>query len=590
MAGLDHVPVDPRHLVEIVEEAVHAEVLAVDTETTGFDTKPHETLRGVSFSYRVNGELRDWYVPLTHPGGRNFSPAPIRALLDETDALVCMHNAPFDMNILTQIDVTPVREGHLYDTQVGDWLIDENLNHKLKDGLGVRYFGEDAMIEKEALAQITHDTGRDFPTFTCRDIAEYAAMDTNLTYRCFERQLEVMGKRPDDPTPDLRRELQLQHVTAKMLRTGIRVDTERAEGQYAAALARRDELREVFAGTNMNSAKQVGNLIYGDWGLEPYLRTPGGKRSTSKEALEPHAEVDPRVAMVLEHRRMDKACSGFYKPLAKYVADDGRIHPSMSSARTKTGRFTCSDPNLQTIPREDVLKGIRACFIPADGKELWEYDLDSAELRIIGAITREEALFSAMAEGRDLHSETAASVFGPDFTGLQRRLAKNMNYGYPYFIGADKLARYLAAGPPRRVMTPALIGEAKRMKQRYAKTYPRMTAIMGVLKDMAERDGFLPLHKPGRFRRFRTNREGPKYYTALNALVQGAVAEVMKDLMLEVAGNVDGIMCLQVHDSLVLEVEPGDGEQVQKQLQGILDEINPFPQMPMPISAKKWGT
>lgn len=594
-------PVSDAEYRFICRDVERAKILAVDTETTGLHTYQGDVLRGISVAYRIDNRLISWYVPFTHPESTNFDANPLYRSLSRTDALVLMHNAPFDIGVIEHdIGFEFPRRDHLYDTQVGDWLMDENRDHKLKS-IGYRTFGESATAEQEALDAIRATTGRDWPTFTADDIAEYAAKDAELTLRTYEWQREHMAGARGDPTPALRREIALQFVLKDMMKLGIKVDRPRAVRQYQTALTRRDELRAKYEnfelpdrvdfGVNMNSSPQVAEMIYDVWGLDPYLRTPGGARSTSKEALEPHAAVDSRVAEVLEHRRMDKACSGFYEPLARFGGEDGRIHASFSSARTVTGRLACSEPNLQTIPREDVLAGIRACFVPEDGWELWEYDLDSAELRIIGAMTKEPALFSAMAEGRKLHDETAAEVFGASYTDLQRRLAKNMNYGYPYGIGAEKLARYLAAGPPRRPMTPELIGEAKRMKQRYARTYRRMTAMMDVLADKAEQLGYLPLHKPGRFRRFVTNRKGPKYYTALNALVQGAVAEIMKDLMLDFERYTGGArLCLQVHDSIVCEVMPGTGELLQKQLQGIVDRHNPFPEMPMPISAKRWGS
>lgn len=613
-------PRDQASLVDICERASRYDYIGMDTETTGFYLHQQDVLRGISLSFADES----WYVPVSHPDSVNFDPAPIRQLLAETHALIGMHNSTFDLTALDRAGLGTVREGHLYDTQVGDWLIDENLDHRLKEGVLTRLRGRDeAMFEKQGL-QAARDDGRDWPTFTAADITPYAADDARGTLEAMHYQLAHFADMDeDDPRPDLQREINLQRVLKQVMDNGMRVDEERAERQYQEQLALRDVLRVQFGsvqlpgevlkgrgkargpvpkyepGVNMNSPDQIASLVYDVWELEPYLYTEAGKRSTSREALEPYAYgddgeiLDSRVAALLAHRRADKACAGFYEPLARFAGADGRVHCSLNSARTVTGRLSHQSPNLSTIPRSDVIAGIRNCIIPSDGNELWEFDLDSAELRILGAVTQEPGLFSAMAEGRDLHSETASGVFGPGFTGIQRRLAKNMNYGYPYGIGADKLARYLAAGPPRRPMTPALVAEAKRMKQRYAMTYPRMTAMMKALENQARKRGCLPLSKPGRYRHFktmRTKRGEAKYFTALNALVQGTVAELMKDVMLSFDGNVDGLLVMQVHDSLVVEVEPGSGYHIQAQLQGLVDQHSVFNTMPMPISAKVWGS
>lgn len=604
----------------ICERASRHEYLGLDTETTGFYLHQSDVLRGVSLAFGSEA----WYVPVSHPASINFDPAPIRQLLADTRSLIALHNAPFDLTALDRAGLGTIREGHLYDTQVGDWLIDENLDHRLKEGCASRLLGQDAaMEEKEGLNAVRDETGRDWPTFYAVDIAPYAAEDANLTLKVMHDQLGRMPDMEDCPLPDLKRETDFQRVLKRVMDNGMRIDEERAERQYQEQLVIRDDLREKFGsiqlpgevlkgrgkkrgpvakyepGVNMNSPQQLRLLIYDVWGLEPYLATPTGEHSTSREALEPHAYgadgeiLDQRIADLLAHRRADKACSGFYEPLARFAGHDGRVHCSLNSARTVTGRLTHQSPNLSTVPRADVIAGIRNCIIPSDGNELWEYDLDSAEFRIIGAVTKDPAMFSAMFEGRDLHSETAAAIFGSNFTGIQRRLSKNVGYGYWYGIGVDKLARYIAAGPPRRPMTPRIVSEARGVKGRYASTYQRGTKMMKALENQARKYGYLPLSVPGRYRHFKTmrvKRGEAKYFTALNALVQGTIAELMKDVMLSFEGNVDALLVMQVHDSLVCEIEPGTGHHVQQQIQSLVDAHSVFSEMPMPIAAKEWGS
>lgn len=251
----------------------------------------------------------------------------------------------------------------------------------------------------------------------------------------------------------------------------------------------------------------------------------------------------------------------------------------------------CSGPNLMTIPRGDTLVGVRDCFIAAPGYTLWEYDLKSAELYVQAALSGDALLTAVLLEGRDRHSETAAAVFGPDFTGLQRRLAKNLNYGWSYGIGAKKFARYMVAGTDQPVNNE-VVAQARAILNDYARAYGGLAQLMRGLERYADKHGFVPLHKDGRYRRFRSPGKTVPSYNALNAVVQGGIAELMKDVMLKLDApltNMGARLCLQVHDSLVIEVpDPLNGQVVGDLLQTITDDINPF-SLRMEWDAQPWS-
>ena len=430
-----------------------------------------------------------------------MSPRRLIAQINRHQGTQVYHHAEFDWKSLTLAGNFKLpKRGHLYDTQVMEWLLDENTDHRLKQ-MAAKYFGEDAKAEQNHIKALkkgrnfsdvyrelraTEEWGKPHPaqpardeahrladaskknwdSFTAVDLADYGARDAELTLMC-KRQQSGDGIF-DDGMVDaeiwsaFERELDLLYVIYRMMGTGIRVNKEACVAQAHVAQQRLDELAKKFEGVNLNSTPQLGTLVYDTWGIKCRHFTDTGARSTAKEALEEHDD-DPRIEDLLEYRHLNKAMVGYYKPLYETIADDGRIHPSFSSSRTVTGRLSCSDPNLMTIPRADTLEGVRDLFVPADGYELWEYDLAQAELRIMAGFCEDETLMGALERGDDLHSLTASKVFGPDFTPLQRRVGKNLNYGFPLWCwateggevshhqGRDVIAvRTLGVGPQQR--------------------------------------------------------------------------------------------------------------------------------------------
>ena len=634
-----------------------AEVVAVDTESTGLHMHQEDVIRGISVAFRrVTGNIYSFYVPLSHPNSLNFEPRQLLAALKAVP-LHIFHHAIFDWGALAQVGYE--RNRNFYDTQVGNWLLDENLPTGLKP-TAARLWGENEaeeqahlkslmkppalslladelwsvallggvrLTKKRALEmaresqEILH-VPKTWATFTAEDIGVYAAKDTELTLRLYDYQFSRTSEvaRPDVIyRPAMERELAFQWVLYDMIATGVRVDVDKMRGQRVAAEARKEEIEAAIGSevvdiggqetaVNLRSSRHLAALVYDNWGLECFEHTGSGARSVARSALEPH-ETHEGVAAILEHKRLAKALSAFYEPLIERVGPGGRVRGHFSSTRTVTGRLASSDPNLQTIPRETTIAGIRECFVPAEGKELWGFDLDQAELRVIAAISKETAMSEPILAGRSIHSETAASVFGPDYTTEQRVLAKGLNFGFCYGVQAKRFAASIAAGPPRVPVTmcdywrafdweerrkmrqcrECLVCRADSILKGYERTYPRLVSMMNYLKDRAKDRGYIPLHIKGRWRHFRSpGNRYPRYYSAMNGVVQGGIAEVMKSVMLRLGEVPDATLCLQVHDELVMEVAPGEADRVQEQLSGILREVNPF-SVELVFTKKQWG-
>lgn len=587
---------DYKAMLEGISRLQPRDALAIDTETTGLAMYQDDHVTGISVAYYVGQEVASWYLPVAHAKSeiRNRS---ARRLLDVVakHPFHVYHNAiGVDWVGLQKLGLKRLPE-RFHDTQVQSWLSDENVNHKLKME-SARLLGEDSRDEEKALRKLLRG-GKTWADLTALDIAAYGDRDAVLTLELMDCQVGRYGS----DSPALAREHEIQRVLHAMMDVGIRVDPEKCGAQLAEAEVRHTELAGLFDEINLNSPKQVAEMIYDDWGVECLHRTPAGARSSAKAALE-ELEWHDGVAELMEYRRLDKAITGYYRPYVERVCSDGRIRPSFSSTRTVTGRFSCSAPNLQTIPREDTLTGVRELFLPDPGFELWEYDLSQAEYRVMAGWAGEIGLIEAIERGDDMHSLTASRVFGTDFTGLQRRLGKNLNYGWPYGIGPGRFATYMVAGtgkpvtrcdgwngPGFRKCRRCTVCEAAKIIESFERGYPRLNRLKRGLAQQARRLGYLPLHVEGRFRHFRSPGKQVPYYTALNAVVQGGIGEFMKDVMLEVSRlSLPGRMCLQVHDSLVWEVEPGAGHRIGAELQRIADAINPF-DMRMVFDAKEWS-
>lgn len=613
---------DVKVIVDDLYDLRPDEAVAIDTETTGTKLYTGDVIRGVSLAYR---DL-SWYVPISHPNTDNVSAHAAGRLglaLRETAALPVFHNGPgFDWASLAGIGYTPpVR---YWDTQIVSWLLDENTTHSLK-GLAAMLWGDDEKAEQTALKELfkgrrsadiykelraegwpvqaakleakdqAQDSKLDWASITGDHIAGYAKKDAEQTLRLFHWQLTQLRKESrTNPSEDVGREFEFAALMFRIVERGVGVDEATVRANRQANLDRIAEIEPSFEGINLNSPKQLAKLIYEDWGLPVGVRTKTGAPSTSRDALEELEGAHESLDLLIEYRRLAKAVSTYYDAILANTDGAGRIHAGYCTTCTKTGRLSSRGPNMMNLPREDTDADVKKVFRPAPGLELWEYDLKSAELFVGASLADDDDMLGSLEEpGRDFHTETAMSVFG-SIEGSNRTLAKNMNYGIPYGIGPDKFANYVVKGtgrgvqrcrwheakqrPPRSIRGCDVCFSADAInKHRLA--WPKTHLAINRLSDFARRNGYLPLHKPGRFRHFRSPGMIVPYYSSFNSAVQGGVAEMMKDVMLGAEAPLAALgahMVLQVHDSIWVELPPGASQAIHDLLQTVLDSVNPF--------------
>lgn len=372
-------------------------------------------------------------------------------------------------------------------------------------------------------------------------------------------------------------ELPLTPLLAQMEYRGIALDDEVLRELSAELESRLEALRDEaheLAGTsfNLNSPKQLREILFERLELPVQGKTDSGKPSTDADSLEALKEYHELPAVILEYRRFNKLESTYLEPLVEAVNPrTGRVHTEFNQTVAATGRLSSSRPNLQNIPvREQFGRRVRGAFVPSrESYCLLAADYSQIELRLLAHMSQDEALVRSFREGVDVHTATAAELFDRDENDVEesdRRVAKVVNYGIAYGLSAYGLARDLDLSEE----------EAQEYIDRYFERYPGVRAFLDQTVDRAQQQGFVETLW-GR-RRYIPDLTSDDYVrqqfarrAAVNAPIQGSAADLMKQAMIDLDPRLEDFeagLLLQVHDELVLEVDreqaDGLGDVVQK--------------------------
>ncbi|MEZ4608473.1 MAG: DNA polymerase, partial [Deinococcales bacterium] len=308
---------------------------------------------------------------------------------------------------------------------------------------------------------------------------------------------------------------------------------------------------------NLNSRDQLATLLFETLKLRAGKRTSTGKQSTAVAVLEQLRDAHPVVNLILDYRELAKLRSTYLEPLPKMVnSKTGRLHTTFSQTTAVTGRLSSLNPNLQNIPiRSDIGRQIRKGFIAAEGYKLLVADYSQIELRVLAHIADEPALIAAFQKGADIHASTAASIYGVPLNEVQsgmRRIAKTINFGVLYGMGAHRLSRELSID----------YAEAELFIKSYFANYPNIQNYIDRTLSQAREYGYVE-SLLGRRRKIpdilSSNRNVREYAerTAYNMPIQGSAADIMKLAMLALHPQLKehgAKMLLQVHDELIFEV------------------------------------
>ena len=380
-------------------------------------------------------------------------------------------------------------------------------------------------------------------------------------------------------------EMPLIPVLLKMETAGIGIDLDAFSGFLEKVKERLEKLTsEIFslAGKefNIRSTQQTSIVLFEDLGLKSRRKTPGGALSTSSVILEAMKADHPIIGLILEFRILEKLRSTYLEPLPGKIGSDRRLHTTFNQLATATGRLSSSNPNLQNIPiRGEFGPRMRACFVPGPGKLLVSADYSQIELRVLAHMSRDPNLLDSFSRGEDIHNRTAGILFEKDISEVspdERRKAKTINFGLLYGMGPQKLSRELTIS----------LDEAKEFIRIYFSKLDKVRKFYEDIETFALEKGYVT-SIAGRRRLIpnidsrNSNLAKQAGRMAINAVVQGSAADVIKKAMLAVdrdeeLKNLKAMLILQIHDELLLEVDRSGAEQAGKRLAHVMSRVEEF--------------
>jgi DNA polymerase-1 len=563
-------------------------ILGFDTETDSLDAL-NARLVGIALATAPG---RAAYLPLRHGGGDMLSGPPpeqlsqdaalaiLRPVLTDPAVLKILHNAKYDIEVMARPENGAVAIAPIDDTMLISYSMDAG-----RHGQGMDFLAQQHLNHAPISFDSVTGTGKGRITFDRVPLdraTAYAAEDADVTLRLWQK-LRPMLREAQALALYEQVERRMIPVLAAMETAGIKVDgaeLARIGQDFSERLVILEAEAHRVAGRafNVASPKQLGEILFDEMGLKGGKKGKTGAWSTDAKVLEELAAQGAELPkVVMEHRQLAKLKSTYVEGLTAQLAVDGRIHTDFAMAVTSTGRLSSNEPNLQNIPiRTKEGMRIRQAFVAERGHLLMSADYSQIELRLLAHMADVPTLRDAFAQGLDIHSRTAADIFGLPLDGVDRearRRAKAINFGIIYGMSAFGLAAQLGIGP----------GEARGIIDAYFQKYPGIRAEMDRLKQEAKTLGYV-LSPFGR-KLWIANiaakdpilRSGAERQ-AINAPFQGGAAEVIKRAMVRVPraladAGLKARMLLQVHDELVLEVPETEMEATGRVLRDTMQNV-----------------
>ena len=542
---------------ELIKILSKSKTFCFDTETTGVDAMIAE-LVGMSFAVKP-GEA--WYVPVPEDKvGAQAIVDEFKALFEGSDQTKVGQNVKYDMTMLRHYGVRV--QGPLFDTMLAHYLLEPDRRHNM-DILAERYLNYTTvsittLIGKKGKNQ---KSMRDIPQ---EDICDYACEDADITLQLMEKFEPLLAERGVRELFDTV-ETPLIPVLADMEYEGIRLDSE-SLNKLSADLSEdlvgiREKIYEAAGGEFLiTSPKQVGEVLFDKLKVtDKPQKTATGQYKTSEDVLVKLKDKHEIIEHILKFRELTKLKNTYVDVLPTLVnPNSGRIHTTFNQVVAATGRLSSDNPNIQNIPvRTERGREVRKAFVVKDEDHvLLACDYSQIELRIIAQISGDEGMREAFSNDFDIHSSTAAKVFGVELDEVTRDMrskAKAVNFGIAYGQGAFGLAQTLNI--PRR--------EAKEIIENYFEQFPGIRGFMDNVVENAREKGYCETIM-GR-RRYLRDINSPNAVDrkaaerlAVNAPIQGSAADMIKVAMIRIhevfkERQFKSRMLLQVHDELVFD-------------------------------------
>jgi DNA polymerase-1 len=554
--------------------------LAVDTETTSI--RPMDAqLVGMSFSWQAGQAC---YIPIRSTAGRTLPEELVldrlRPVLEDPKIAKVGQNLKYDMIVLRQAGVQ--LKGVAFDTMIASFLVDPDRPSHGLDQLARDILGCQTIPITDLIGKGRHQIRMDqVPT---ERVCAYASEDADMAWQLRAKLRPMLI---DAGVMRLFQEVEmpLVAVLAEMEWRGVRIDTQVLTEMGAQLDRRIDDLRAEIhrhAGRefNIDSTRQLAEVLFDQLRLPVVRKTKTGRSTDAAVLVELAAASDnPIPRLVLEYRELGKLKGTYVDTLPRMINKrTGRVHTSFNQIGAVTGRLSSSDPNLQNIPmRTELGRQIRRAFVPGEpGWVLMAGDYSQIELRILAHCCKDPGLVQAFKEDRDIHAFVASQVFGvplEQVTSQQRGRAKTVNFGIIYGQGPQGLAQ----------QTGMSLGDAKDFIARYFQRYPGIRRFIDECVRFAETHGYVQTLMGRRrpIRQIRSRNPGLRAQAerlAINSVIQGTAADMMKKAMVAVHGRIeplpDAWLLIQVHDELVFEAraDPVDdlADTVRREMAGAL--------------------
>ena len=548
----------------LLDRLSRAEIAAIDTETTSLNYMQAEIV-GISVAI-VSNEA--YYIPLMHEYDgvpnqldREYVLQKLKPWLEDKEAKKIGHNLKYDSHIFANHGIE--LNGTDFDSMLESYVLNSTATRHNLNAVAKRYLNLDTTSYEDVAGKGAKQIG--FNQVSLEDAIHYAAEDADVSFQLHQTlhpklmEINSLAKLYTDI------EAPLLKVLQTIERNGVLIDEsmlQKQSDQFAITLKELESKAHSLAGAefNLNSPKQLQEILYDKLSLPILKKTPKGQPSTAESVLQRLAEDFPIVQTILNYRTTAKLKTTYTDKLPLMVNQDtGRVHTSYHQAVTATGRLSSSDPNLQNIPiRTAEGRRIRQAFIAPNGFQILAADYSQIELRIMAHNSQDPGLLDAFQAGLDIHQATAAEIFAVDLQSVsaeQRRSAKAINFGLIYGMSAFGLTRQL--GITR--------GDAQEYIELYFARYPKVKEYMDAIRNQARESGFVEtvfgrrLYLPDIDSRNYQRRQYAER-SAINAPMQGTAADIIKKAMIDlqqrlVAESINAKIIMQVHDELVLEVE-----------------------------------
>lgn len=567
---------------QLFKELQTKKLFALDTETTGLNPMT-DPLVGLSFATEVGTA---WYIPCGHTVdekqlSKEYVLNRLRPILEDETIGKYLHHAPFDKAVLWHAGIN--LKGIIFDT-----LLAAKLTNKGWQKSGLKDLSEHYLDEQMwSYDQVVKSNGyKNFSQVPLDLATEYAAADAHQTLKLHSVLRELLVKEEQLQMFETI-EQPLQEILFDMQEYGIHLDKD-----FLAALGKRvtaemieleDEIIKQagpsHASINLNSPKQVEQLLFHELKLTPQKKSAKGSFSTDSQVLQALAKEHPIPGLIAKYRELAKLKSTYIDALPQYVnPKTGNIHTHFNQTAVATGRLSSFDPNMQNIPADSDSYGIevRAAFKPAEGRIFLSADYSQIELRVLAYLSQDKQLIEAFEREADIHTETSARLFNvsaDQVTQQQRQIGKRINFSVLYGLTPYGLSKDLDIP----------FKDAKLYIDTYFEQYPGVRAWMDkVIQEVKEKGYVTTLYGRRRYVPAIYESNHALYQeavrVAINTVAQGTAAEIMKIGMIQLVKAfkqhaIDAHLVLQIHDELLISVNKNEQKEAEALTRAVLEKV-----------------